>query len=170
MESALTFAETGHLCVSTLHANNANQAIERILNFFTPERAHEIRLQLSLNVRAIVSQRLLPTVTGGRTAALEIMLDTPRIKDLIKRGEVEMLKDAMEQGRGEGCQTFDTALFELVTANRISDAEALRAADSPNNLRIRIDRYRQRGEDPDQPVLRLATPPKLKTVGPATRN
>jgi twitching motility protein PilU len=170
MESALTFAETGHLCVSTLHANNANQAIERILNFFTPERAHEIRLQLSLNVRAIVSQRLLPTVTGGRTAALEIMLDTPRIKDLIKRGEIEMLKDAMEQGRGEGCQTFDTALFELVTANRISDADALRAADSPNNLRIRIDRFRQRGEDPDQPVLRLAAPPKLKTVGPASRN
>jgi twitching motility protein PilU len=170
MESALTFAETGHLCVSTLHANNANQAIERILNFFPPERGHEIRLQLSLNLRAVVSQRLLPTVTGGRTAALEIMLDTPRIKDLIKRGEIEMLKDAMEQGRGEGCQTFDTALFDLITSNRISDAEALRAADSPNNLRIRIDRFRQRGEDPDQPVLRLAAPAKLKPVGPGIRN
>jgi twitching motility protein PilU len=170
MESAITFAETGHLCLSTLHANNANQAIERILNFFPPERAHEIRLQLSLNLRGIISQRLLPTVSGGRAAALEIMLDTPRIRDLIKRGEIEALKDAMEQGQGEGCKTFDGALFDLVTAGKIDDAEALRAADSPNNLRIRIDRFRQRGEDPDQPVLRLAAPPKLKPVGPAPRN
>ncbi len=166
MESAITFAETGHLCLSTLHANNANQAIERILNFFPPERAHEIRLQLSLNLRAIISQRLLPTVSGGRAAALEILLDTPRIKDLIKRGEIETLKDAMEQGHGEGCKTFDAAQFELLTAGKISDEEALRAADSPNNLRIRIDRFRQRGEDPDQPVLRLATSPKLKAVSP----
>ncbi|HEU4611819.1 MAG TPA: PilT/PilU family type 4a pilus ATPase [Kofleriaceae bacterium] len=170
MESAITFAETGHLCLSTLHANNANQAIERILNFFPPERAHEIRLQLSLNLRAIISQRLLPTLSGGRAAALEIMLDTPRIRDLIKRGEIETLKDAMEQGQGEGCKTFDAALFDLVVADKISEAEALRAADSPNNLRIRIDRFRQRGEDPDQPVLRLAAPPKLKTIGPTLRN
>ena len=170
MESAITFAETGHLCLSTLHANNANQAIERILNFFPPGRAHEIRLQLSLNLRAIISQRLMPTLSGGRAAALEIMLDTPRIRDLIKRGEIEALKDAMEQGHGEGCKTFDTALFDLVVADKISDAEALRAADSPNNLRIRIDRFRQRGEDPDQPALRLAAPRKLKTVGPPVRN
>ena len=170
MESAITFAETGHLCVSTLHANNANQAIERILNFFPPARAHEIRLQLSLNVRAIISQRLLPTVTGGRAAALEIMMDTPRIRDLIKRGEIEALKDAMDQGAGEGCKTFDGALFDLLVAGKISDAEALRAADSPNNLRIRIDRFRQRGEDPDQPVLRLAAPPpKLKPVAPVVK-
>jgi twitching motility protein PilU len=167
MESAITFAETGHLCVSTLHANNANQAIERILNFFPPARAHEIRLQLALNLRAIISQRLLPTVTGGRAAALEIMIDTPRIRDLVKRGEIEALKDAMEQGYSEGCKTFDTALFELCTTGRISDAEALRAADSPNNLRIRIDRFRQRGEDPDQPVLRLMPQAKLKAVAPA---
>jgi twitching motility protein PilU len=168
MESAITFAETGHLCVSTLHANNANQAIERILNFFPPARAHEIRLQLALNLRAIISQRLLPDVKGGRAAALEIMIDTPRVRDLIKRGEIEALKDAMEQGYGEGCKTFDTALFELCTGGRISDAEALRAADSPNNLRIRIDRFRQRGEDPDQPVLRLMPQPsKLKPVAPA---
>jgi twitching motility protein PilU len=166
MESAITFAETGHLCLSTLHANNANQAIERILNFFPPGRAHEIRLQLSLNLRAIISQRLLPTVTGSRAAALEIMIDTPRIRDLIKKGEIEALKDAMEQGHGEGCKTFDSALFELVTAGKISEAEALRGADSPNNLRIRIDRFRQRGEDPDQPVLKLAAPPKLKAVAP----
>jgi twitching motility protein PilU len=170
MESAITFAETGHLCLSTLHANNANQAIERILNFFPPARAHEIRLQLSLNVRAIISQRLLPTMAGGRAAALEIMLDTPRIRDLIKKGDIETLKDAMEQGVGEGCKTFDGALYDLVVANKIADAEALRAADSPNNLRIRIDRFRQRGEDPDQPVLKLVTPPKVKAAGPPLKN
>jgi twitching motility protein PilU len=182
MESAITFAETGHLCMSTLHANNANQAIERILNFFPPERAHEIRLQLSLNLRAIVSQRLLPTVTGGRAAALEIMIDTPRIRDLVKKGEIEALKDAMEQGAGEGCKTFDSALFDLVTSDKISDAEALRAADSPNNLRIRLDRFRSNGgEDADAPVLRLAPPPakpkplapvapKPGSVPPPTRN
>jgi twitching motility protein PilU len=169
MESAITFAETGHLCLSTLHANNANQAIERILNFFPPERAHEIRLQRALNLRGIISQRLMPTINGGRSAALEIMLDTPRIRDLIKRGEIEALKDAMEQGAGEGCKTFDSALYDLLVADKISDAEALRASDSPNNLRIRIDRYRSNGgEDPEAPVLRLAPPPKpLKAVAPA---
>jgi twitching motility protein PilU len=166
MESAITFAETGHLCLSTLHANNANQAIERVLNFFTPERAHEIRLQLSLNLRGIISQRLIPTVTGGRAAALEIMLDTPRIRDLVKRGEIETLKDAMEQGTGEGCKTFDTALFELVTAGKIGDSEALRAADSPNNLRIRIDRFRKNGSDLEGTPLRLVSSPKAKPVTP----
>ena len=164
MEAAITFAETGHLCLSTLHANNANQAIERVLNFFPPERAHEIRLQLALNLRAIISQRLVPTVSGGRAAALEIMIDTPRIKDLVKRGEIEALKDAMEQGVGEGCKTFDAALYDLVVAGRIGDAEALRAADSPNNLRIRIDRYRSNGADAGEPALRLV--PKLRAVGP----
>ncbi len=157
MEAAIAFAETGHLCVSTLHANNANQAIERILNFFPPTRQAEIRLQLSLNLRAIVSQRLIPTLTGGRAAALEILLDTPRIKDLIKRGETEAVKDAMEQGIHEGCQTFDSALFDLVTAKRIADQEALRAADSPNNLRLKLDRFRQAGGvKTADPPLRLA--------------
>ena len=164
MESAITFAETGHLCLSTLHANNANQAIERVLNFFPPARSHEIRLQLSLNLRAIVSQRLVPTVEGGRAAALEIMLDTPRVRDLIKRGEIEAIKDAMEQGGGEGCKTFDGALFDLVAAGRIAESEALRAADSPNNLRIRMERYRNKGADAEQPTLRLVTPQKLKAV------
>jgi twitching motility protein PilU len=168
MESAITFAETGHLCLSTLHANNANQAIERVLNFFTPERAHEIRLQLALNLRAIVSQRLVPTISGGRAAALEIMLDTPRIRDLIKRGEIEALKDAMEQGVGEGCKTFDGALFDLLVAGKIDDAEALRAADSPNNLRLRIERYRNTGGEAEQPQLRLV-PSKPKAVTPAGR-
>jgi len=183
MESAMTFAETGHLCLSTLHANNANQAIERILNFFPPERAQEIRLQLALNLRAIVSQRLVPTISGGRAAALEIMLDTPRIRDLIKRGEIEAIKDAMDQGVGEGCKTFDGALFELAVAGKIDDAEALRAADSPNNLRIRIERFRNKGLEAEQPTLKLASPklaapppklaappPKAHTATPTARN
>jgi twitching motility protein PilU len=165
MEAAISFAETGHLCVSTLHSNNANQAIERILNFFPPARQNEMRLQLSLNLRAIVSQRLVPSIGGGRAAALEILLDTPRIKDLIKRGETEAVKDAMEQGRHEGCQTFDGALFDLVTAKRIDDTEALRAADSPNNLRLRLDRFRQTGgAKVANPVLRLAPVTPLKTA------
>jgi twitching motility protein PilU len=167
MESAIAFAETGHLCVSTLHANNANQALERILNFFPPIRQHEIRLQLSLNVRAIISQRLIAGSTGGRAAALEIMLDTPRIRDLVKRGETEAVKDAMEQGHHEGCQTFDSALFDLVVANKIDDTEAIKAADSPNNLRMRIDRLRQSGGATELEVekqLRLA--PVLPMVRP----
>jgi twitching motility protein PilU len=140
MESAITFAETGHLCVSTLHSNNADQAIERILNFFPPSRQQEIRLQLSLNLRAIVSQRLVASATGGRAAALEILLDTPRIKDLIKRGQTDTIKDAMEQGVNEGCQTFDSALCALVASGKIAPATALHAADSPNNLRLRLKR------------------------------
>jgi twitching motility protein PilU len=166
MESAIEFAETGHLCVSTLHANNANQAIERVLNFFPPTRQHEIRLQLSLNLRAIVSQRLIPTLDNSRAAALEIMLDTPRIKDLIKRGEIETIKDAMEQGASEGCRTFDSALYDLVIASRIAESEALKAADSPNNLRLALDRARQsRGAAPAaETPLRLVPAQKLVAV------
>ncbi|HEY8039967.1 MAG TPA: PilT/PilU family type 4a pilus ATPase, partial [Polyangiaceae bacterium] len=139
MEAAISFAETGHLCLTTLHANNANQAIERILNFFPTARHHEILMQLSLNLRAVVSQRLVAAVGGGRAAALEILLDTPRIKDLVKRGEIDVVKDAMEQGGVEGCQTFDGALLSLVAAGRVSPDEALRHADSPNNLRLKIE-------------------------------
>ncbi|MBV8762597.1 MAG: PilT/PilU family type 4a pilus ATPase [Deltaproteobacteria bacterium] len=156
MEAAITFAETGHLCLATLHSNNANQTIERVLNFFPPERAHEIRLQLSLNLRAIISQRLVKSQDGGRAAALEILLDTPRIRELIKRGEIEAIKDAMEQGAGEGCKTFDMALYELVVEGRITDSEALAAADSPNNLRIRLERFRNTGRAVELPNLRLA--------------
>jgi twitching motility protein PilU len=166
MESAIAFAETGHLCLATLHSNNANQAIERVLNFFPPSRQHEIRLQLSLNLRAIVSQRLVPSTDGGRAAALEILLDTPRIKDLIKRGETDAIKDAMEQGINEGCCTFDQALYALVAAGRIPAAEALGAADSPNNLRLRLERLRANG--PERAVeleLRLVSAgPQLKVV------
>ena len=165
MESAIEFAETGHLCVSTLHANNANQAIERVLNFFPPTRQHEIRLQLSLNLRAIVSQRLVPSLVGnGRAAALEILLDTPRIRELVKRGEIESIKDAMEQGINEGCKTFDTALFDLLMVGKIEEAEAIKAADSPNNLRIQIDRYLKSDRAAVEPQLRLVKEPRLQAV------
>lgn len=138
MEAAITFAETGHLCLGTLHSNNANQAIERIMNFFEEERHPQIYLQLSLNLRSIVSQRLIKTVDGQRAAALEVLMDTPRIKDLIKKGQVDMIKEAMEIGEQEGCQTFDKAIFELYVAGRIDLDQALANADSANNLRLMI--------------------------------
>jgi len=138
MEAAITFAETGHLCLGTLHSNNANQAIERIMNFFQPERHAQMYLQLSLNLRSIVSQRLIPSQEGKRVAAMEILMDTPRIKDLIKRSEVDALKEAMEQGVQEGCQTFDQALFALYRDGKISLEQALVNADSANNLRLKI--------------------------------
>jgi twitching motility protein PilU len=138
MEAAITFAETGHLCLGTLHSNNANQAIERIMNFFPVERHQQIYLQLSLNLRAIISQRLVPSMDGRRVPALEIMLDTPRVKDLIKKSEVDTLKEAMEQGVEEGCQTFDYVLFKLYREGKISLEQALINADSANNLRLRI--------------------------------
>jgi twitching motility protein PilU len=138
MEAAITFAETGHLCLGTLHSNNANQAIERIMNFFPHERHEQIYLQLSLNLRSIISQRLIRSVDGKRTAALEVMMDTPYIKDLIKRAEVDVIKDGMEQGVQEGCQTFDHALFNLYKDGKIDLQQALINADSANNLRLKI--------------------------------
>jgi twitching motility protein PilU len=147
MEAAITFSETGHLCLGTLHSNNANQAIERILNFFPQERHAQIFLQLSLNLRAIISQRLIPSTDGGRIAALEILLDTPRITDLIKRSEVDTLKEAMEQGVQEGCQTFDHALFKLYQEGKISLEQTLINADSANNLRLKIKMEGLKGAD-----------------------
>lgn len=138
MEAAITFAETGHLCLATLHANNANQAIERIMNFFPTERHAQIYLQLSMNLRAIVSQRLVPGVDGRRVVALEILMDTPYAKELIKKGEIDNVKDAMEQGVQEGCQTFDQVLFLLYREGKISLEHALINADSANNLRLKI--------------------------------
>ena len=138
MEAAIVFAETGHLCLGTLHSNNANQAIERIMNFFPRERHAQIYLQLSLNLRSIVSQRLIPSLDGRRVAALEILMDTPRLKDLIKKGEVDSLKEGMEQGIQEGCQTFDQALFSLYKDGKINLEQALINADSANNLRLKI--------------------------------
>jgi twitching motility protein PilU len=160
MESAIEFAETGHLCLSTLHSNNASQALERILNFFPPARTAEIRLQLSLNLRAIISQRLVPAIGGGRAAALEVLLDTPRIRDLIKSGEIHLINDAMEQSATDGCSTFDSALLALCVGKRVSPEEALRNADRTNDLRLRLERasYADGTEDVDGPEapLRLA--------------
>ncbi len=138
MEAAITFAETGHLCMGTLHSNNANQTMERILNFFPAERHPQIYMQLSLNLRAIVSQRLVRTVEGGRIAAMEVLLDTPRVKDLIHKAQIAELKDAMEKSGNVGMQTFDQALFDHFKAGRITIEEALKNADSANNLRLRI--------------------------------
>lgn len=138
MEAAITFAETGHLCIATLHSNNANQAMERIMNFFPAERHAQIYLQLSMNLRAIVSQRLVKDLDGGRVAAVEILTDSPRVKDLIHKSEIHELKEAMEKSTNLGMQTFDQALFELYKAGKISLDEALKNADSANNLRLRV--------------------------------
>ena len=138
MEAAITFAETGHLCLATLHSNNANQAIERIMNFFPESRHPEIFLQLSLNLRAIISQRLIQGVNHKRVAAMEVLVDTPRVKDLIKKGQIDVIKEAMEQSTLEGGQTFDQALFDLYEAGLITSEQALANADSANNLRLRI--------------------------------
>jgi len=156
MEAAVTFAETGHLCLGTLHSNNANQAIERIMNFFPLERHAQIYLQLSLNLRSIISQRLIPSPDGKRVAALEILVDTPRVRDLVKKGDVDILKEAMEQGVQEGCQTFDQALFMLYKVGKISLDQALINADSANNLRLKIKLAGLKGDEetdpPQQPV------------------
>jgi twitching motility protein PilU len=138
MEAAITFAETGHLCLATLHSNNANQTIERIINFFPPMRHEQIYLQLSLNLRGIISQRLVPGIDRRRVVAVEILLDTPRVKDLIKKAEIDTLKEALEQGTNEGCQTFDESLFRLAREERIDLEQALIHADSANNLRLRL--------------------------------
>ncbi len=138
MEHALAFAETGHLCLSTLHANNANQALDRIINFFPEERHKQLYLDLSLNLRGFVSQRLVPTVDGKRAAAIEILLGTPRIQDLIKNGKVEEIKEVMEKSEQQGMRTFDSALYHLYREGKISLEEALKNADSANNLRLKI--------------------------------
>ena len=139
MEAAITFADTGHLCLATLHASNAAQAFERILNFFPEVRRPQLFMQLSLNLRAIISQRLIPSLEHERrVAAIEVLIDTPRIKDLIKCGAIDSLQEAMEVGVHEGCQSFDQALFQLYQQGEISLEQALANADSNNNLRLKI--------------------------------
>ena len=138
MEHALTFAETGHLCLATLHANNANQALERILHFFPHERHEQVLMDLSLNLRAVVAQQLLPTQQGGRCAAIEILLSSPRVVDLIRKGRIDELKQAMAGSRDAGMQTFDQALYALYQAGQVSQQVALAHADSANDLRLMI--------------------------------
>ena len=147
MEHALAFAETGHLCLSTLHANNANQALDRIINFFPEERHKQLFLDLSLNLQGFVSQRLIPTPDGKRAAAFEILLGTPRVCDLIKQGEVMELKEVMEKSEQQGMKTFDSALYDLCKSGKISYEEALKNADSKNNLRLRIQLSEGKGAD-----------------------
>src|SRR6478672_8701693 len=139
MQFGIQFAETGHLCVATLHANSANQALDRIINFFPEERRHQLLMDLSLNITAMISQRLIPRENKmGRVAAMEIMLASPLISDLIFRGEVAMIKDIMAKSTRLGMQTFDQALFQLYEDGAISYEEAMRNADSKNELRLKI--------------------------------
>lgn len=139
MEHALAFAETGHLCLSTLHANNANQALDRIINFFPEERRPQLLMDLSLNLQAFVSQRLVPTVDGKRVAAIEILLGTKLVSDLIHKGDIHGIKEAMEKSENIGMQTFDMHLLRLYKSGVISLEEALRNSDSPNNLKLKIN-------------------------------
>ncbi len=139
MEHAIAFAETGHLCMGTLHANSANQALDRIINFFPEERRAQLLMDLSLNMRAFVAQRLIPLKDGkGRAAAIEIMLNSPLISDLIFKGDVHELKEIMKKSSEMGMQTFDMALFDHYEAGRISYEDAMRNADSMNELRLKI--------------------------------
>ncbi len=150
MEHAVAFAETGHLCMATLHANSANQALDRIINFFPEERRTQLLMDLSLNLKALVSQRLLPLQEGkGRIAAVEVMLNTPLIADLIFKGDVVEIKEIMKRSRELGMQTFDQALFDLYEGNLVTMADALRNADSLNDLRLQIKLNSQRARSPD---------------------
>jgi twitching motility protein PilU len=150
MEHALAFAETGHLALATLHANSANQALDRIINFFPEERKHQVLMDLSLNIRALVSQRLIPKKDGkGRAAAVEVLLNSPLIADLIFKGEVHSIKAIMGKSRELGMQTFDQHLFELYESGDISYEDALRNADSVNELRLMIKLNSKESKDKD---------------------
>ncbi len=150
MEHAVAFAETGHLCVATLHANSANQALDRVINFFPEERRTQLLMDLSLNLKAMVSQRLIPKQDGkGRAAVVEIMLNSPLISDLIFKGEVAEIKEIMKKSRNIGMQTFDQALFDAYEANLISYEDALRNADSVNDLRLQFKLNSQRDKRQD---------------------
>ncbi|MDE2434280.1 MAG: PilT/PilU family type 4a pilus ATPase, partial [Burkholderiales bacterium] len=150
MEHAVAFAETGHLCMATLHANSANQALDRIINFFPEERRAQLLMDLSLNLRGLVSQRLLPRQEGkGRVAAVEILLNTPLVSDLIFKGEVGEIKEIMKKSREQGMQTFDQALYDLYEGNYVTYEDALRNADSINDLRLQIKLNSQRARNQD---------------------
>jgi twitching motility protein PilU len=139
MEHAIAFAETGHLCMGTLHANNSNQAMTRIINFFPEERHQQLYMDLSLNLKAVISQRLLPVKESkGRAAAVEVLLNSPLISDLIAKGEITEIKEIMKKSRELGMQTFDQALFDLYEEGRIAYEDALRFADSMNEVRLMI--------------------------------
>ena len=139
MDHAIAFAETGHLCLATLHANNANQALDRIIHFFPADRHNQLYMDLSLNLRGIVAQQLIPTPDGkGRRAAIEVLLNTPLVSDHIRKGEIHLLKALMGKSREQGMQTFDQALYDLYDAGEITYEDAIAHADSPNDLRLMI--------------------------------
>ncbi|MNC84543.1 Twitching mobility protein [compost metagenome] len=150
MEHAVAFAETGHLALGTLHANNSNQAMDRIINFFPEERRQQLLMDLSLNLKGVISQRLIPLREGkGRAAAVEVMLNSPLISDLIFKGEVHEIKEIMKKSRELGMQTFDQALFDLYEAGRISYEDALRFADSTNEVRLQIKLHGREAKERD---------------------
>lgn len=159
MEAAVSFAETGHLCLATLHSNNASQAIERVMNFFPTERHPQIYMQLSLNLRGIVGQRLIPAVDGRRAVVCEVLLDSPRVRDLIMKGQIAEVREAMEKSGVVGMQTFDQGLHNLLDRGVVSLEQALAHADSPNNLRLRVSLARSKGEAQElqqpEPVLKM---------------
>ena len=150
MEHAVAFAETGHLCLATLHANSSNQALDRIINFFPEERRAQLLMDLSLNLKALISQRLLPRQEGkGRIAAVEVLLNTPLVADMIFKGEVGEIKELMKRSRELGMQTFDQSLFDLYETNMVTYEDALRNADSVNDLRLQIKLNSQRARSSD---------------------
>ncbi|MDB6049185.1 MAG: pilus retraction protein PilT [Pseudomonas sp.] len=154
MEHALAFADTGHLAISTLHANNANQALDRIINFFPEDRRQQLLHDLGNNLKAFISQRLVKTQDGKRRAAVEVMLGTPTIRDFIQRNELNELKGIMEKSANLGMQTFDGALYDLVVEGAISEEEAMKNADSMNNVRLRLKLHRDNGSPKT-----ISTPP-----------
>lgn len=165
MEHAVSFAETGHLVFATLHANNANQALDRIINFFPSERRDQLLLDLSLNLRGFVAQQLIPTKDGKRRrAAVEIMLNSPLISDLIKKGDVHEIKEIMSKSRELGMQTFDQALYELYDQGEISYEDALAHADSKNDLRLMI-KLQSHGDDLDEGISGLSLEGEKKKTG-----
>jgi twitching motility protein PilU len=169
MEYGIQFAETGHLCLATLHANSANQALDRVINFFPEEKRDQLLMDMSLNVKGIIAQRLLPRASGeGRIAAMEVLLASPLISDLIFKGEVHQLKEVMAKSNRLGMKTFDQALFDLFEDGMISYEDALRNADSRNEIRLRIKLESKRdfkARDEGADSLRLADEAKAQAYG-----
>lgn len=165
MEHALEFAETGHLAISTLHANNANQALERIINLFPDEKRPQLLMGLSQNIRGFVSQRLVKTVDGKRCAAVEVLLGTKTIQELILKNRLTEIKEIMEKSENLGMQTFDAALFKLYMAGKVSVDEALANADSPNNLRLRIKLAGSQTPASPSPALEQTAPATSTSFG-----
>ncbi|WP_205895817.1 PilT/PilU family type 4a pilus ATPase [Pseudomonas leptonychotis] len=168
MEHALAFADTGHLAISTLHANNANQALDRIINFFPEDRRPQLLNDLGNNLKAFVSQRLVKTIDGKRRAAVEVLLGTPTIRDLIKRNEFSEIKEIMEKSKNLGMQTFDQALIDLVNDGSIDEDEAVKNADSANNVRLKLKLYRDNPAAPVQAAAASAPAPAAAETRPTT--